>query len=77
VPRKFFLHSLEIGRLNESIEESHQMHDFWTLLLGAFLATSGGFWQFQHARNQERKSLKAALAAEFARFYQLWSGVIT
>jgi hypothetical protein len=40
------------------------MTAFWTLLFGAFLATVGGFWQVQHARNQERKSLKAALAAE-------------
>src|SRR5580704_441696 len=44
--------------------KSNIMTAFWTLLFGAFLATAGGFWQVQHARNQERKSLKAALAAE-------------
>jgi len=40
------------------------MSAFWTLLFGAFLATAGGFLQFQFSRCQERKSLKAALAAE-------------
>jgi hypothetical protein len=40
------------------------MHDFWALLFGAFLATAGGFLRIQYERNQERKSLKAALAAE-------------
>jgi hypothetical protein len=40
------------------------MTAFWTLLFGAFLATAGGFWQAQHAHNVERKSLRAAFAAE-------------
>jgi len=40
------------------------MYDFWTLLFGAFLATAGGFLWRQYDRSQERRSLKAAIAAE-------------
>jgi hypothetical protein len=40
------------------------MHGFGTLLFGAFVATAGGFLRRQYDRSQERRSLKAAIAAE-------------
>ena len=40
------------------------MYDFWTLLFGAFLATAGGFCGVRTICSQERRSRKAAIAAE-------------
>ena len=50
------------------------MHEFWALLFGAFLATARGFLRVQYERSQERKSLKAALAAEIRAILSIIAG---
>ena len=50
------------------------MHEFWALLFGAFLATARGFLRVHYERSQERKSLKAALAAEIRAILSIIAG---